>query len=263
MALSAVNATSESGKSLRDSLLVVGATSAIAQALCRRLAARGWSLVLTGRDEASLASIAADLRVRGTGTIETLLLDPCDFAAADSCFNRADALLPDGCAGILICYGLIYDEKQSLTAEEIEATIVVNFTSAAILLSAAARVIECRGYGMIAAISSVAGDRGRQSNFTYGAAKAGLTAFMSGLRNRLHPLGIHVLTIKPGIVDTPMTRRLNVPITQLVASPDRVAADIESALVGRADVLYTPWKWKPIMMVIGSIPEAIFKRMKL
>jgi decaprenylphospho-beta-D-erythro-pentofuranosid-2-ulose 2-reductase len=252
---------SDAGQS--DSLLVVGATSAIAQAVCRRLAQRGWSLVLTGRDEAALSEIASDLRIRGSGTIETLLLDPLDYGAAESCFQVADGMLPSGCHGILVCHGLLFEEKSLLTTDKITATIDVNFTSVAILATAAARLMELRGRGVIAVISSVAGDRGRQSNFTYGAAKAGLTAFMSGLRNRLHVRGIHVLTIKPGIVDTPMTRQLNIPLTRLVASPDRVAADIEIALTRRTDVLYTPRLWRVIMLVIRIIPETLFKRMRL
>jgi short-subunit dehydrogenase len=246
-----------------DSLLVVGATSAIAQALCRRLAKRGWSLVLTGRDEAALSELASDLRIRGSGTVKTLVLDPLDTGAAQSCFAKADEMLPGGCHGILVCHGLLYDEKTLLAAEKIKATIDVNFTSVAIIATAAAQLMEDRGRGVIAVISSVAGDRGRQSNFIYGSAKAGLTAFMSGLRNRLHARGVHVLTIKPGIVDTPMTRQLNIPLTRLVASPDRVAADIETALTKRTDILYTPRKWQIIMMVIRNIPETLFKRMRL
>src|SRR6516164_9862855 len=121
----------------------------------------------------------------------------------------------------------------------------VNFLSAAELLEIAAAYFEPRRSGFIAAISSVAGDRGRQSNYTYGAAKAGLTAYLQGLRNRLWRAGVHVLTVNPGFVDTPMTRgRIN-PNSLLVATPERVARDIDRALRRRRDVLYTPWFWRP------------------
>ena len=155
-------------------VILVGATSGIARPLGRRLVARGWNLVVTGRDAARLAPLADDLRVRGSGTVATLVFDPSD-----------------------------------------------------------------------------------------GAAKAGLTAYLSGLRNRLHPRGVAVLTVKPGIVRTPMTEGLAAARSPLAADADTVARDIERAILRRQDVLYTPWFWWPVMTVIGAIPEAIFKRLKL
>jgi short-subunit dehydrogenase len=126
-----------------------------------------------------------------------------------------------------------------------------------------ANYLEERGRGYIAAVSSVAGDRGRQSNYTYGASKAGLSAYLQGLRNRLHPAGVHVLTVKPGFVDTPMTHGLVNPDSPLVASPEQVAADVDLAIRKRKDVIYTRWFWRAVMLVIGSIPERVFKRLKL
>ncbi len=141
--------------------------------------------------------------------------------------------------------------------------IDVNFTSAVSILGCLADYFRGRRSGVIAAISSVAGDRGRQSNFIYGATKAGLTVYLAGLRNRLHPLGVHVLTIKPGFVATAMTvGRVN-PNSPLMATPERVAADIDRALRRRRDVLYTPWFWRWVMLIIRAVPERLFKRLKL
>ena len=149
------------------------------------------------------------------------------------------------------------------TSDEARRAIDLNFTSAVALLAPLASYLEGRRSGYLAAISSVAGDRGRQSNYTYGAAKAGLTAYLQGLRNRLYRSGVHVLTIKPGFVDTPMTRGLVNPNSPLVASPKRVARDIDRAIRRRRNTIYTPWFWRPIMLVVRLVPEFIFKRLKL
>jgi short-subunit dehydrogenase len=133
----------------------------------------------------------------------------------------------------------------------------------ALLLEKFATMMESQRGGCLAAISSVAGDRGRQSNYIYGAAKAGLSTFLDGLRNRMFRVGVHVLSIKPGFVDTPMTLGKINPRSPLVASPDRVARDIDRALLRRENVLYTPWFWWPIMKVIRLVPEPIFKRLGL
>jgi short-subunit dehydrogenase len=143
------------------------------------------------------------------------------------------------------------------------AAIDVNLTAAACLLELFAARMEARGRGWIAGISSVAGDRGRQSNYIYGAAKAGLTAYLAGLRNRLAKKGVHVVTVKPGFVDTPMTHGMVNPKSPLVASPERVAAGIVRAIRRRRNVVYLPWFWRAIMGVVTRVPEAIFKRMKL
>ncbi len=140
-------------------------------------------------------------------------------------------------------------------------TLTTNFTAAAVCLAHLANDFESRGEGGIICIGSVAGDRGRQSNYPYGAAKAGLSTFLQGLRNRLAPTGVHVLTVKPGFVDTPMTQGKEGMF--LVAPSERVAADILRAWKQRRDVLYTPWFWRWLLLVIRLIPERIFKRLKL
>lgn len=245
-------------------VLVVGATSAIAQALCRRLAARGWRFVLAGRAREPLEEIAADLRVRGRTEVATLPANPQIPEDADTCVARANAAFPGGIDGVIVCHGMLIEEQGRFpAAAETRAMIEVNLTSAAVILGAAAAHLDARGGGFLAAISSVAGDRGRQSNFTYGAAKAGLTAYASGLRNRLAPRGIPVLTIKPGFVATPMIAGTPAERSFLTASPDRVAADIERAILRGKDILYTPWYWQPILLIVRSIPETIFKRLRM
>ncbi len=167
-------------------------------------------------------------------------------------------------AGVLLCYGQL-DEQRATETDSAAArcAIDVNFTSAVSILNLVAEHLAAQKSGFIAAISSVAGDRGRQSNYTYGAAKAALTTYLQGLRNRLHPLGVQVLTVKPGFVDTPMTHGILRPDSPLVASRERVARDIDRALCRRRNVIYTPWYWWAVMTIIRSIPEFVFKRLRL
>jgi hypothetical protein len=190
--------------------------------------------------------------------------DAADIASIPAAFATAAAALLTPLDGVIVCHGLQPDEGGRLPGpDELRQSIDVNFTSVAILLSLAAERLAGRHGAFLAAVSSVAGERGRQSNFCYGSAKAGLSAWLSGLRNRLQPGGIRVLTIKPGIIDSPMTAGLAVGPKALLAQPDAVAADIERALLRGRDVLYTPWFWRPIMAVIRAIPEPVFKRLRL
>ena len=157
-------------------------------------------------------------------------------------------------------------QTQDLTETDFTAArhmIDVNFTSTVSILSLAANYLEERKTGFIGIISSVAGDRGRQSNYTYGATKAALSAYAQGLRNRLCKSGVHVLTIKPGFVATRMTTGLLDPNSPMVAKPETIANDIVKALTRRRPVVYTPWFWRYIMLLICAIPERIFQRMKL
>jgi short-subunit dehydrogenase len=166
--------------------------------------------------------------------------------------------------GVLLCFGVLSDQQQcEQDCQMLRTTFDVNLTAAASILHCFAERMEQQRTGWIAAISSVAGDRGRQSNYVYGAAKAGLTAFLQGLRNRLQASGVHVLTIKPGFVATAMTHGLVNPDSRMVASPAKVAADIDRAIRRQRNVVYTPRFWRWIMIIIRSIPEFVFKRMKL
>lgn len=244
--------------------LILGATSGIATALAHRLARDGRSLLLAGRDMNELQRMAADLHLRYQIQAEPIAFSALDFQNHadffEECIDRASGRLE----GVLLCYGDMLPQASTQSSfESARQVIDVNFTSAVSILSVAANYLEQRRSGFIGIISSVAGDRGRQSNYTYGAAKAGLTAFAQGLRNRLFKSGVHVLTIKPGFVATRMTAGLLNPKSPLVAAPEKVANDIVRAIARRKPVVYTPWFWWCIMTLICAIPERIFQRMKL
>jgi decaprenylphospho-beta-D-erythro-pentofuranosid-2-ulose 2-reductase len=247
-----------------ETFLILGATSGIAQAICQVLAARGCRLVLAGRNGGELERLKNDLQVRHQTVVECVHFDALDFASHAVFVERCTSAFDGGLDGAILCYG--YMVEQQLAQSDFAAaqrTIDVNFTSAVSVLERLAFYFSARRRGVIAAISSVAGDRGRQSNYIYGASKAGLSAYLQGLRNRLSKSGVHVLTIKPGFVATAMTDGLVNPKSPLLASPERVARHIDRAIRLRRNVIYTPWFWRPIMLVIRSIPEVLFKRMKL
>jgi short-subunit dehydrogenase len=243
-------------------ILIFGATSAIAEATARRFAAKGDALFLIARDAAKLEATAADLRVRGAAKIETVTMDALDYERHDVAIaGAADAL--GGLDVALIAHGSMPDQRSLETSfEAARLEIEVNALSIISLLTHLANRFERQGHGVIAVISSVAGERGRQSNYVYGASKAAVTVFLGGLRNRLHSKGVAVVTIKPGFVDTPMTAHLSKG-GPLWASPARVARGIERAILRRRDVVYVPGFWAPIMWVVRAIPEALFKRLKL
>lgn len=248
----------------KQNVLIVGATSAIARELCARLARRGWSLLLAARDQDELQRIAGDLRVRYSANVFVVNYDALDPTAAEAFWNVCREQLSGQVDGVVVCHGYLPPQRDSQQNQnEIRQTMAVNLTSVIELLTPIANWMETRRGGWLAVVSSVAGDRGRQSNYLYGASKAGLSTFLQGLRNRLHSSGVHVLTVKPGIVATPMTDGLVDPSSPLVSTPEVVARDIERAILRRRDCIYTPWFWRPIMTVIRTIPEAIFKRMKL
>jgi short-subunit dehydrogenase len=247
-----------------ENVLVVGATSGIAEALCRRLAVRGCHLVLAGRSVGEVARVATDLKIRYGIDTHVEAFEALDFESHPDFFRRCLARVDGDLTGVILCHGFMADQRRTEgDFTQARRTIDVNLTSAVSLLSHAANYLEGERWGYIAVIGSVAGDRGRRSNYTYGAAKAGLATYLGGLRQRLHPAGVHVLTIKPGFVDTPMTRGLLDPKSPLVASPSRVARDIDRAIRSRKDTLYTPWFWWPILGLIRSLPESLFKRIRL
>ena len=247
-----------------ENVLVLGATSGIAKALCQEMGKRGCHFILAGRDEEELGKIATDLHIRYRVNVYVEAFDSLHFEEHAVFVDRCVQRFEDGLFGVVLCYGHMVE--QGTTENDFSAarrTIDINFTSAVSLLNAFANYLASRRRGYIAAISSVAGDRGRQSNYTYGAAKAGLSAYLQGLRNRLYPVGVHVLTVKPGFVDTPMTYGLFSLPSPLVASPEEVARDIDKAIRQRKNELYSPWFWWGIMKVIKFIPESIFKRLRL
>ena len=242
-------------------VLVVGATSAIAQETSRLFAAYGAQLFLTGRNAEKLASVAQDLRLRGAAQVDTAVLDVADLTRHEAVIDAAFAALGE-VEVVLLAHGVLPDQSRcEQSASDALETLTVNFTATVALLTPLANRLEAQRRGCLAVISSVAGDPGRQSNYVYGASKGGLDRFLEGLRNRLYRSGVAVLTIKPGFVDTPMTA--SKPKNSLYASPARVARGIHSAIEARRNVVYLPWFWRPIMCVVDNIPESLFKRLRL
>ncbi len=242
-------------------ILIIGAGSAIAEAAARLWAAQGHSLYLLGRDEERLSAMAADLKIRGAAVAKHGALDMNEFARHASAIDAAATAL-DGLDTVLIAHGTLGDQKKC--EQDFAATLQelnTNAISVMSLLTLLANRFEAQKRGTLAVIGSVAGDRGRQSNYVYGTAKGAVAIFLQGLRNRLHPAGVQVLTIKPGFVDTPMTASFKKGA--LWATPEAVAADILAAIEKRRDVIYTPWFWFGIMTLIKLVPERIFKKLKL
>jgi len=238
--------------------VILGATSALGQAVARALASRDEALVLIARDARRLERVAADLRARGA----SVAVHTGDFDDLDTHASLLDAV--GEADDYWLFYGTLPD--QHACEQDWEATAAAlhtNFTSAASLLTRIANRLEPRGSGCIVVVSSVAGDRGRGSNYVYGAAKGALSLFCQGLRNRLSKHGVQVTTIKPGFIDTPMTAGIEKKPAPLWATPERVAADMVRARDKGGDVKYTPWFWLPIMLIIKSVPERIFKRLSL
>jgi short-subunit dehydrogenase len=239
----------------------VGATSAIAEATARLFAAEGDRLCLAGRSGARLAAIADDLRVRGAAQVETVRLDANDFAQHDFAISRAAETM-GGLDMVLIAHGTLPDQKTCQDSVDVTlGALTTNALSVIAFLTVIANRFERQGSGTIAVISSVAGDRGRQSNYVYGTAKGAVSIFAQGLRNRLTRSGVQVVTIKPGFVDTPMTAAFKKGA--LWATPGAVAKRIHRAMVRGEDIVYVPWFWRWIMIVIKGVPESIFKRARL
>lgn len=242
-------------------VLVLGATSAIAEAVARIYAARGARLTLVARDGERLSLIAQDLAVRGAANVTCIEQDLAELDALPALVARVDAAT-EGIDVALIAHGMLPDQARcEADAGALLAQFRVNAESPMVLMTALAEVLHRRGGGRIAVISSVAGDRGRQSNYAYGSAKAAVSAFASGLGQRLAKRGVHVLTVKPGFVDTPMTK--DYAKGALWAKPAEVAAGIVRALERRRAVAYLPWFWRPIMLVIRHVPEFVFRKIKL
>jgi decaprenylphospho-beta-D-erythro-pentofuranosid-2-ulose 2-reductase len=238
-------------------ILVLGATSAIAMAVMRKLVTPSAHFFVVARSKEKLTAVAQDLLVRGALRVDMIVADLDDAQAHAQMLAVATSQL--GAIDLaLLAHGVLGEqaaaERDYFAAESI---LVTNFLSPVSLLTWLANYCQSQGRGTLAVISSVAGDRGRKSNYVYGASKAGLDAFLSGLRNRCDRSGVQVLTIKPGFVATPMTA--HVPRNRLFAAPEEVARGILKAIRTRKDVVYVPWFWRPIMAIIKAVPERIFK----
>jgi short-subunit dehydrogenase len=206
--------------------------------------------------------------------LEKLVTDIAIRTGREVSFSRFDTMQPeehtnfwaaiaDKTEGVVCAVGLLGDAEAARHDPHLaDALLRTNFTGLVPVLSLAADTFEQRGRGLIIGISSVAGDRGRATNYLYGSAKAGFSAFLSGLRNRLAAKGVHVMTVKPGFVATSMTEGMKLP-EKLTATPEQVAADIVAAAGKKRDIVYTLWFWRWIMAIIAHIPETVFKRMGL
>ena len=244
-----------------EKILVVGATSSIAQAICHTLARQGYVLILAGRNASELEILSGDLAVRYGATSTTITVDFEDDAfSAEQLLNEAG-----GFDHAIIASG----DMGSANPEDIASIsfiMYINYIVPAQIATLAAQRISERKLpshkicGSVVLISSVAGDRGRQSNYAYGSTKAALSTFASGLRNRYFKKGVHVMTVKPGFVDTPMTWGMK---SGLIAPRELVAEQIVSSMQKHKNVIYVPFFWRYIMLIIMHIPEAIFKRLSL
>jgi decaprenylphospho-beta-D-erythro-pentofuranosid-2-ulose 2-reductase len=241
-------------------VIVLGATSGIAQEVQRMLALSGKEMMLVARSPERLSALRSDLLVRGAREVLTFTADLADTSTHVPVLEFARNHLANFDT-IFLTYGTMLDQQEcqrsaALACQEIDT----NFVSAVALLTVFAQHFESAGTGCIAAITSVAGDRGRRSNYVYGAAKGALSLFLQGLRSRLYPAGVRVITIKPGPVKTAMTDQMKK--SGIFADAEDVARDIYRALEKRSpDVLYTPRRWRLIMAVVRAIPESVFKRL--
>jgi decaprenylphospho-beta-D-erythro-pentofuranosid-2-ulose 2-reductase len=242
-------------------VLVLGATSSIAIATMRRLAAPSTHFMLVARNPDRLTAVAQDLLARGAFAVETWVMDLDDTSAHPEMLATAAQRL--GRIDLaLIAHGVLGDQVAAEGNFEIAASILhTNFLSTVSLLTWLGNYFQAQRGGTLAVISSVAGDRGRKSNYVYGASKGGLNIFLEGLRNRIDRDGVQVLTIKPGFVATPMTA--HVPHNALFASSDQVAQGILRAVERRRDVVYVPWFWAGIMFLVRAIPGFRFKKMNM
>ncbi len=245
-------------------IILLGALSTIAEALARRLAADGCQLVLAARPGERLDILAGDLAARGATVARAW---PCDLAAvtdAEAELGRMIEALGGTVDAVVLVYGVLGDQKMAeRDAAELVRIVDVNYRSAAHWCLAAANALERQKRGVLLAISSVAGDRGRQSNYVYGSAKAALTVLVEGLAHRLAPWGAHAVVVKLGFVDTAMTAHIQKG-GPLWAKPDAIAASLYGIMCRpRAPVVYLPRFWRPIMHVIRSVPAPIFHKTKL
>jgi short-subunit dehydrogenase len=242
-------------------VLVIGAASAIATAVMREFAKRGARICLIGRRAEVLNANAADLGVRGASATEVIVLDANDISRHRSAMDAAWSTW-SGIDVALIAHGVLPDQiKAQASVEYTLACLDTNARSVIALLTDLANRFESQRSGVIGVISSPAGDRGRASNYVYGAAKAAVTNFASGLRHRLAPAGVRVVTILPGFVDTPMTEGFRKG--PLWTSPERIATDIVRSLERRNGTLYTPWFWRWIMLAVVHLPQRLFLRTRL
>lgn len=251
----------KSARTFPNTVLALGATSAIAEATLRVLAERGARFYLVGRNPDKLHAVAADLHTRGASGVATNVMDLDDTAAHPAML--ASAVQSLGTIDLaLLAHGILGDQTVAEASySAAEGVIHTNFLSAVSLITWLANYFESLGKGTLAVISSVAGDRGRKSNYVYGASKGALSIFLDGVRSRVDRAGVNVLTIKPGFVATPMTA--HIAQGPLFAQPSQVARTIVKAIEKRRDVVYVPAFWAVIMLILRMVPRPIFKKLNV
>jgi hypothetical protein len=242
-------------------ILIIGATSAIASATGRIWASQGESFYLVGRNKTKLSAIRDEFHKLGAHEITTHVSDLADTTQHKNVITQAFTTF-DEIDIVLIAYGTLADQRVSevdfsLAFEQLHTNAISTMS----LLTYIAQYFEQQKHGTIAAISSVAGDRGRQSNYVYGTAKGALTIFLEGLRHRLHKCNVNVLTIKPGLVDTPMTKDFQKSF--LWTTDHKIAKDIVKGIRKKKAEIYTPWFWKFIMLILTHLPRSIYNRTNL
>ena len=241
-------------KSDMPSILILGAKSDIARAVAQQYAKNGYDVILAARNSVQLSKFAKDLNIRTSKDINCVDFDVLALSEHESFYKG----LPQNPDVVFSAVGLLQDQTLANEDNAVLLNLInTNFTGVASILNVVAADFEQKTAGVIIGVSSVAGDRGRQSNYAYGAAKAGLTAYLSGMRNRLDSKGVSVITVKPGFVATSMTKDLDLP-DKLTATPEQVAKDIYKAHQKGKSVIYTRWYWRWIMFIIKKIPENIF-----
>lgn len=240
-------------------ILLLGAGSDMAIAIARKFAAEKYNIQLAARAADTLIPQQQDLQVRYGVTVTTHSFDATNFSS-HAAFYAGLPATPD----ITICvFGYLGDQEKAQQQWDEAATIInTNYTGAVSILNVVANSYADKKQGIIVGISSVAGERGRQSNYIYGSAKAGFTAYLSGLRNRLFRSGVHVMSVQPGFVNTRMTQHLTLP-PLLTAQPEDVALAVFKGIAKKKNVLYVKWHWRYIMLIIKLIPESIFKKLSL
>ena len=243
------------------SVLILGATSRLAAQLAQRYAEAGHSVCVAGRNLEEAERVAADLRVRHEVEAEARAFDAIDYASHPALIEAVDASLGPVEIGVIAFGDMGVQGRSELDFDAARRVIDVNYTGAVSVAESLARAMAGRGRGSIVGLASVAGDRGRKSNYFYGSAKGAFALYLQGLRNRMHGLGVHVMTVKLGFVDTRMTYGLETGIP--IASPERASAAIYAGQKRQVDSVYYPSFWRGIMGVVRAIPETAFKRMSL
>ena len=244
---------------MNECILIIGATSDMARAFAKKASLRGASLMLAARDILALENIANDIRVRSNVEVSTHKLDILDMNTHEAFYNN----LPRRPDGVICFIGLLGDSTECYNSFDLAKKVInTNFTGVVSVLDLVANEFEKRQSGWIVGISSVAGDRGRSPRYHYGSAKAGLNAYLSGLRQRLFKKNILVLNVKPGYCRTKMVKGWELP-SGLTSDPDEVAITILKAIDRKKDVIYVRWIWKWIMLILKLIPEFLFKKLKV